>query len=635
MHYESEPIDIKDNTFFVNSNISTAPAGMVIRELLQNCMEARVLPTEKERNILIAVTEDNKLAILNSGVGISNEEMIDCTDFSKSVGKVMGMSARQNRGEGAKIACMRFNPEGFRLRSRKDGLLWECFLYLDKEKQYWARRKECFVDDNGVEEYESVYGVIPTQSESARYSTFKDDFTEVVLYGAYDGHKTWLDLYQTGNTEQQSVPYDVFSRYYKFPDIGIPIKVKATSEFRGGATTRPIVPVGTLIETRPTEFENHADRYVKLPSGIKLEFVKTNKSIGNRTPWTQFSMGRNGGRGALVWQGELYDVHEDVKPRRQWPRKVGNFGLTGLSSEMSLFIHLPEDFVSNDGRFRDKLFDKKGAPISLSDFEFMVIANRPQWVIDLINESKPKASDGMKDVYALLKDYAVDLQTKPFVNGPNFLPVSPTGDGEEVEFDHTKKRGPNVNTITNPTGVNSPNNSPTVMRVSTKSQLKIAAIGGGSNSTQPTVPQPVWVEDHSINPDLQHRGALFIRSSCDLWLNLEYPTFKRITDKIFESLRQKTPALILDERVKLFIDEEIKKTVALAIGKSVLRSLSLKSAKGWDNSAMDRRLHQDNLSAEFDSQMDAVPQMVDNLTSLRPFKDLLREVKAEGLSIAA
>ena len=120
-----EPIRVADADFHITKSIDQCPPGLTTRELLRNAFEAPATPEEEgQRKVIIraaAIGGIPKLAILNTGQGLSPDELKSATDLASSIRKTKGLDGRENRGEGAKVASLPWNHLGFRMRSCQKG----------------------------------------------------------------------------------------------------------------------------------------------------------------------------------------------------------------------------------------------------------------------------------------------------------------------------------------------------------------------------------------------------------------------------------------------------------------------------------------------------------------------------------
>jgi hypothetical protein len=97
-----EPIRIADLDFHVRKSIEQCPPGLVLRELLQNAIEAEWRDEERgTRRIELRsdpVAGIPKISIYNTGRGMPSDELVRATDLASSIRKTLGLRGRENRG---------------------------------------------------------------------------------------------------------------------------------------------------------------------------------------------------------------------------------------------------------------------------------------------------------------------------------------------------------------------------------------------------------------------------------------------------------------------------------------------------------------------------------------------------------
>src|SRR3954468_14453629 len=86
---EIAALRVADEPFLVASTIERCPKTMMIRELFMNAVEAAVLSTGPASIEIRALTVGSvqKLSILNTGPGMSSEELHRACDIASSIGK--------------------------------------------------------------------------------------------------------------------------------------------------------------------------------------------------------------------------------------------------------------------------------------------------------------------------------------------------------------------------------------------------------------------------------------------------------------------------------------------------------------------------------------------------------------------
>lgn len=148
-------LHVADEAFLVASMIERCPKTMMIRELFKNAAEAAMKAPKGERIIELKpkmIGGVQKLAIWNTGPGMSSEELYHICDLAASLGKDKGLD--DNFGMGAKVASLPSNRYGLRYRSCKNGVVSEVIL-CERDGVYGRLRRE--LDDLGT--IEEVFDV--------------------------------------------------------------------------------------------------------------------------------------------------------------------------------------------------------------------------------------------------------------------------------------------------------------------------------------------------------------------------------------------------------------------------------------------------------------------------------------------
>src|SRR5690606_13981057 len=115
--------------------------------------------------------DTRKLAIWNTGPGMSSVELDHICDLAASFGKDMALEG--NFGMGAKVASLPSNPLGMRYRSCRDGVVSQVILGKRDGKygKVWVPVEDLF------EEVVDVTDQVRLEGEYA----LDEDWTEVVL----------------------------------------------------------------------------------------------------------------------------------------------------------------------------------------------------------------------------------------------------------------------------------------------------------------------------------------------------------------------------------------------------------------------------------------------------------------------
>ena len=181
-------LKVQDEDFLVASMIERCPRTMMIRELLQNALEAAASAPEGQRRVefsALPVEGTRKLAIWNSGRGMTGPELFAMGDIAASIRKETGLD--RNFGMGAKVAALPSNTRGLRYRSAHEGAVHE--VVIGRFEGVYGRLRRPGPDG-------AMADVIPaTAAARAEGCDPAADWTEVVLLGQAPGQDTTLDPY--------------------------------------------------------------------------------------------------------------------------------------------------------------------------------------------------------------------------------------------------------------------------------------------------------------------------------------------------------------------------------------------------------------------------------------------------------
>lgn len=213
-----DPLTIRDIDFTVARQIEQCPKTMMLRELTMNALEAAGKAPEGSRKVLfkakrVAETGDaDKLAIWNTGPGMSSADLDHICDLAASLGKEMALEG--NFGMGAKVASLPSNNLGMRYRSCRDGVVSQ--VVLGKREGVYGKILVQFEDETRA----SVVDVTEQVEAEGEYS-LDQDWTEVVLLGQRKDQDTVRDPYD-GDPEQdrQWITTGLYHRFYHVPEGG-------------------------------------------------------------------------------------------------------------------------------------------------------------------------------------------------------------------------------------------------------------------------------------------------------------------------------------------------------------------------------------------------------------------------------
>ena len=393
------PITIHDIDFTVSRQIEQCPKTMMLRELVMNAMEAASKAPVGRRLVEIkgkVVAEcggTRKLAIWNTGPGLSSAELDHICDLAASLGKDMGLEG--NFGMGAKVASLPSNTLGMRYRSCRDGLVSQVLL---GKRQGIYGKVWVPVEDS----FEEVVDMTEQVREEGEYR-LDEDWTEVVLFGNRPDQDTVADPYD-GDPKQdrQWITTYLYHRLYSLP-AGVEVWLHEGTHPRDGRRQFKPIP-------------ERADQFgrveaVDVGEGVRVHYLYDpayqdgghNKSISG-------SLTSSVSTAAIVFRGEMYDVRKG----RKWAADAPAFGIPFGARHVSVHVEVPDNFPVRHEPYRRfiQLTGGDQRQVLVEDFAELVFRNRPEWLIEIINSLAPKSSASTDDLRKELQDLLNELRVQ-------------------------------------------------------------------------------------------------------------------------------------------------------------------------------------------------------------------------------
>jgi len=245
--------------FLVSSLIERCPRVMMLRELVQNGLDAAASAPPGLRFVRLGATSIDgvrKLTIWNTGKGLTGEELRRMCDIAASIRKKMSLT--ENFGMGAKVAGLSSNPLGMRYRSCHAGRVHEVLI---------GRRGGAFgrITQPRGGRLAEVIDVTDQVLKDGR--DVSDDWTEVTLLGQRAEQDTVADPYG-GDPEAADnwIAEALFKRYWRLPP-GIVITLhEETQKAANSWRFRP-------LSERPDNGGARKETVVDPESGIRISFL--------------------------------------------------------------------------------------------------------------------------------------------------------------------------------------------------------------------------------------------------------------------------------------------------------------------------------------------------------------------------
>lgn len=573
-----EPLGVADKDFHVTKSIDQCPPGLMMRELLKNAFEAQFTPAENGNRVVILravlVDESPKLAIVNTGHGLTPDELKSATDLASSIRKSKGLDGRQNRGEGAKVASLPWNHFGFKMRSCHEGKVSEVMLKRIDDR--YVRERLPALDEDGNQTFEAVWDVTDECREQTQ--ELGQDWTEVVLLGQSHDQDTirWPYGQQIGSGEKRTPLTEIFNRFYDFPAN---TKVFASDALHGRKGVMELRPMARVIQrwgSNPTVLRSER---VPCFDGIEIEYVQAPLQSGGNNVMGRNELAGDATRIALVWQDEMYGA----KIGNEWRHVAAGYGVPYIHRELSVFIHLPDNYSIRDGAYRQRLVRiDTGEELECDDVMKEVRTRMPKWVQELVERAlAPKQATSMEEVEKALAERlrrARIRRVEPASLGSTVVGGS-GAPSASVGVTTAIKNQPRTETVLDPEVTPaSPAQQARQPRRADKTVKAAQKISSSPKIIWLDEPEPVEAEE------LTNRAAKYVSATNQLFMNaLHGSVFGKLRD-----LEAHYSGQVDLEQVKGLVTDYVRVAMALHVGTAVVHALAKQGAPDWTSEQIDR-----------------------------------------------
>jgi hypothetical protein len=556
----NETIRYRNEAFAIHHLIADCPPYTVVRELLKNADENAALlqPPGWIQWFLEETGGVQKLGLFNEGPGMSGDELGRLMDLASS-GKILGLD--NNYGQGGKISALKVSPHGVIYRSCKDGRVCQIILAAEQRAGFdfpnYVKKRQFVWDEQG-ESWDVVVDV--TDEYTGRSDRPLDqDWTEVVLLGRDEASDTVHDLIP-GLKAKNWLMRLINTRFYRFTEG---VVVRHANLTTGQPENRNAYGLEELTS-------NHSERREDVTAihprfgPIVVRYCKLRGNYGGddaegrsrAKTMEAYGVGTRGDHVCTVWKNECYDL------KHGWGHISGAFGVTFGSSNVAIQILLPDEAPMKNNTYRDAIIDREGdhQPVRVEEFAELVRCNRPQWLVDYVEQESRKNSNhaGVMD---RLKAFLDELKAA----AEHRSTVEPGGD-DQGEMPQRSRGAGNGNGGGN--GVHDPEPNANSHRPTPGRRLP---------SRRPGIPTVSFTEDPAHLEEMRGRAAMYRREDNAVLLNPRHFKYLDDLDRICAD------AGLDEERrglAKLFFDEEY----CFNAGKFVLLSWLFKGKADWDDS---------------------------------------------------
>jgi hypothetical protein len=297
-HEKTLPMKVKNMSFMVDRLGQDCAPLQHLRELNQNALQGILhLPSptgeiiwdvDWNRHTLTGVY---KLAVIDTGIGMSGEEMVEYINALSS--SMSEQSDTGNFGVGAKIAAAPRNHAGLVYLSWKDGIGYMIHLWRDPETGEYGLRQ--FARPDGS------YGHWACIQDDIKPAAIKEHGTMVVLLGNETDQDT-MQAPESAASPSRWIARYLNTRYFQFPD-GISVKAREGWEYpRSNKDTNLL---RTATGQRPyLEKHSTSSGLVVLKGAIARWWVLKDEDALTQNSGFLASSGHT----AALYQDELYEM---------------------------------------------------------------------------------------------------------------------------------------------------------------------------------------------------------------------------------------------------------------------------------------------------------------------------------------
>lgn len=485
---------VGDEAFLVAATIERCPKSMMIRELLQNALEAAESAPKGQRQIelsALTVAGARKLAIWNTGRGLTATELHRMCDIAASINKETGLDA--NFGMGAKVASLPSNQHGLRYRSCRDGVVHE--VMLGKRGGVYGRVHQPGPGGRPAEIVEATAAARAEGRDTGR------DWTEVVLLGNRPDQDTVADPYD-GHPRSPAnwLVEAIAGRYFRFP---AGTAVTLLPGLRPGMAARRVVRSAERRLAALPRYER-----VPLPNGIAIHYAYDPPDPARPAVNLSQPSGPENAEGlaGIVFRDEMYGVLRGA----HWRREAPSFGIATGARHVSLLIELPANHPVRLDGYREFLRYRAGIqrPLRLLDFAAMAAEHQPDWLKDILASNSPSAAlvvDARFAMEALLRELGVARQ-RPARAVPAAAAPEPAAPAAAATAAQTPAPAENAAPPQPPVQAEEDPKAPPVMAFETAPEIFLLR-------------DPAAIADGGLT----HRAACYYPESHQLHINLAYP----------------------------------------------------------------------------------------------------------------
>jgi len=366
-------MSVKNMTFMVDKLGEDCAPLQFVRELTQNAIES-ILKTPEKRGELRwdvawnhhALTNVCKLAVIDTGVGMTGDEMVEY--INKLSSSMHEQSRHGNFGIGAKISALPRNHEGVLYLSWKEGVGYMVQLWRDPD-----------TDDYGLKRWQWPNGMVEHWAyadDALKPEPILDYGTMVVLLGNTEKENTMQPPSGTPMPSRWALRY-LNTRYFCFPS-GITVRSREGWEKPQGDRHNFLREV--------TGQKHWLDSNCECNGSVELDTANAHWWILKEGIDDDSGHNAGGGHVAALYHNELYEL---VAGRAGVARLQG-FGVIFGCSRVVLYLEPRADMAVTANIARTQLLCD-GEPLPWSEWACQFREKMPQPICDLMEEVSAKS----------------------------------------------------------------------------------------------------------------------------------------------------------------------------------------------------------------------------------------------------
>ena len=562
-------MDVANMTFMINRLGADCAPLQYVRELTQNAIAAILERPEKRGEIIwdadwngYALTKRYKLSIIDTGIGMTGEEMVQYINRLSS--SMQEQSTTGNYGVGAKIAATPHNQAGLIYLSWKDGVGYMIHLWRDPETDVYGLR-QIESPDGSIDWWAKV-------DDAIKPPQIKDHGTAVILLGPDVDANTMQPPAGTPMPSRWILRY-LNTRYFRFPK-GVTVKAREGWELPEGDSHNFL---RTVTGQKPWLDENSLAKGEVPVANATVRWWILRSDIDQNSGHLV-----GGGHVAALYQDELYEMMTG----RAGVARLQSFGIIFGHNRVILYVEpdaSSSNLTTNTARTNLSI---AGEPLPWADWAGEFREKLPQEIISLMQEvgAGSEATDhrqAIRDRLKQIRELFRLSRYRPAKNGALTL-----DDDAVTVGGKPRERGLERSGGGSPGGKGG--------TAGDIYSLFLAAKGTpGEEFVLDRDPERKWIEiadGTRIPPDLEDRAAKFLPQQNLILINGDFRVFTDMIDRWCERYSHVPGA-------RAVVQQVVREWFEQQIVEAVLGALSLKTSRQWTIEELQRLWSEEALTA--------------------------------------